>query len=57
MKNDLIMYASQNEYIDKLRGLTYSYFAEKCIKPKYLASRVSRGLLCIYRHKLDKNSK
>ena len=35
MKNDLIMYASQNEYIDKLRGLTYSYFAEKGIKPKY----------------------
>lgn len=35
MKNDLILYASQNEYIDKLRGFTYSYFSEKGCKPKF----------------------
>ncbi len=35
MKNDLILYSSQREYCDKVRGITYSYLLKNGKRPMY----------------------
>lgn len=35
MKTDLLHYAMQNEYTDKMREITYSFYIKHGVKPKY----------------------